>query len=209
VLETINKFELSNVRFCLVEGTFDSAIVLSENKPWANFIPLEIGDLEAQRQLKSWQDGLARLYPKNGIENGDPLIFLDDSSTRKGAVTEKVLFRSVLGIAETARAYVVFGDIGFPLTFVANTNIKRDPIPLFETIRLVRPSELETGLAKANTAVNLQLIKKMVKYGMLFVEQAAGGWLQLVMDATGVTDSQAGLIIQGFARLLVQIDQGA
>jgi hypothetical protein len=206
VRESIPKLELSNVRFCLVEGTFEAAILFSKDKPWANFTALEIGDLATQKQLKDWQDVFAERFPDNGIENSDPQIFVGEAVTNlpAGTVSDKTSIGSGMGIPESPWAYVVFGSIGFPMTFVANTNIKRDPVPLTESLR-----GIEIGIGRPGAAVSAQLVKKMIKYGIVFVEQAAGGWLELIMDATGVTRSQAALIIQTYARLLAEIDKGA
>jgi hypothetical protein len=209
VRELIDKLGLAKVRFCLVEGTFDNAVVLSDNKPWANYLAVDPGELAAQKQLEDWKNNFASRYPGLGIDTSEPQLFINDALARGAAdntrlLTDKLALKINLSAPETAQAYVVFGDTGFPLTMVVNTNINRDPIPLEKAVK-----EVGLDLTGKLPAASQEILKKMNKYGILFIEQVAGGWLDLIMDATGLSKTQAAVIIQTYGRLLAALDKAA
>ncbi len=211
VRELIDQINLRSVRFCLVEGTFDDAVVLSANQPWANYFPIDVSDLAAQKQLHDWQDVFESRYPEQGIAKSDPQILISDTLAKFGEAVKadgKAKINIIQKTVDSAQAFVVFGEIGFPLTMVANTNINRDPLPLVNLAKT-----LDTGISKGilinQNTVTMLMIKRMLKYGILYVEQAAGAWLELIMDAAGVSKTQASLIIQTFIRLLMEYDKTA
>ncbi len=191
----LNDNVIENVRFCLVSGTFDTAIELSGKAPWLDFSQLELKTTE-RNHLIGWREYFEGVYPGMGFANSDPQVFMSLELARKKLFTSP----------ELPVAYVVFDTIGFPLTFLQDTNINRSPVPLNYLAQI----EKQIGGGKVNaTQVEFtpRLLKMLIDYGILTFDQLAGGWIDLVTEATEITGQKADLLILAAAKYLAKLDK--
>ena len=207
VFEGLERLKLQNVRLCLVEGTFEAAIALSADQPWAGFIPLEPNDPAAEQQMLDWQDVLNSRYPGVGFDADKPQLYFTEQI---GANLDVVSKR--LGAPESPLVYVVFGKLGIPLTFLKDTNIRRNPIPLTaEATRgnMVGLKNIIGGIENIGTSTLLtsKIIRLLNRYGVLYVDQLAGAWIDLVTEAAPVSAIQAALLIKEANSYLAQVDK--
>jgi hypothetical protein len=120
-------------------------------------------ETEVKDRLFEWQMMLADRYPDLEIEASQPRLFIDQRYTGNRDGNLENLLRG-------PQVYAVFGNFGIPLTIIEGIDPKKDLTMLFD-------------LGKPPTSYN-ETHKSLALYGLVSVDQIAGAWEKLVVEAT-------------------------
>jgi hypothetical protein len=186
------------IRLCLIPGTFSDAAKQTETKPWMKMVEIGgktpgkcSGDVEKIKQylttatgiLKTdllirliiWRRMLRIRFPDLDIRTARPKLFVNGEYNRPAVDLPKS--RKLQSLPEIPQAYVVFGDLGLPLTI---SYLKKEASDL-------------TILADAKEPLQINRVgfRDLTLYGMLTADQIAGAWVQVIVEATGLTSRNA------------------
>jgi hypothetical protein len=198
-VEFIEFAEMINIRMCLVTGTFQDAAKQSDERPWMRSKMKVVENLQesAIQRLDEWRLALAAQFPSFDIEASTPQLYVS-SSLRAPSEASRLPI--------TPQAYAVFGNLGIPLTVYAPTVLNREPISLEELADIPGMSKNLAGLPIATKNLDSSLIRYLSEYGIKTFEQVAGAWLNLIIEATPLSTTEARRLIVTAIKYLQRID---
>ncbi|PKN92448.1 MAG: hypothetical protein CVU44_15045 [Chloroflexi bacterium HGW-Chloroflexi-6] len=201
-LKSIERTNLTNVRMCLVTGTFKEAAAQSKLAPWLKLRKVKVLESLVVARLDEWQQALAAQFPGFDIAGGEPSIYVDPRIAYPNPPKS---------LPEIPKAYAVFGSFGIPLTVYGPTDLGRDPLPLAQIAEL-KGSDRElaaSGFVEGGFQVSGltdELLKMLYAYGIATFEQLGGAWLTLVTESTNLSSTQARQLIAAAVAYLKQVD---
>jgi hypothetical protein len=197
-MKSIERTNLTNVRMCLVTGTFKEAVAQSRLAPWLKMRKLKLLESSVSARLEEWQQSLAAQFSGFDIAQSEPAIYVDPRLTAPNPPKS---------IPEIPKAYAVFGDFGIPLTIWLPTDLDRDPLPLAQVAASQRLAEagLLAGAVQPSGLTD-DVLKMLYSYGITTFEQLGGAWLTLVTEATNLSSTQARQLIGVAAAYLKNYD---
>jgi predicted flap endonuclease-1-like 5' DNA nuclease len=130
-------------------------------EPWSDMV--EVTPLpDAVRQwLAAWQAVFNDRYPGQGIDGATPTIFINPN------YVPPRIFRDV---PADPQAYAVYGEFGVPMTINVSSMLTKRPVSI---------------AAQWIPGIGDRLIASLNQYDIDYIDEVAGGWVQLISDATG------------------------
>jgi hypothetical protein len=196
-VEFIEFAEMSNIRMCLVTGTFNDALEQAKQAPWLKMRRLEMIQASTAERLDEWRLSLAAQFEGFEVEASEPQIYVNPELKAPNPPRSFPII---------PQAYAVFGRLGIPLTVYAPTNLSRDPLLLTD---LVNEGAVATRMMVVPGIVSgfpAKLLESLDNYGIKTVEQVAGAWLNLIREATSLSDKQARELIAQAFNILRKMD---
>ncbi len=182
-----DRFRLASRRLAVAErgsryATSSGEIVYSEKEPWARMMAIKELPDNVQHWLREWRDWIADDLSVEAIKKSDPRIYVDQSFRLSKAAVE---------VPDLPAAYAVFGHLAVPLTIAADDSLTKLPMALD---RDVLPWVMRETFASLREA------------GITHLNDLAGAWSELVVDATGDPPDTAPYLIFDAARSARQVN---
>lgn len=180
-------FRLASRRMAVPErgsryATSSGEIVYSEKEPWERMIAIKELPDDVQRWLREWRDWIADELSVESIKKSDPQIYVDRSFRLSKVAVE---------VPELPAAYAVFGHLAVPLAIGPEEGLTKLPMALD---RDVLPWVMRETFGSLREA------------GITHLNDLAGAWSELVVDATGDPPDTAPYLIFDAARSALQVN---